>query len=79
MATSLFVMQIPILEKILRTVLVYALIIILFRLTGKRGLAGLNTFDFVVIFLLSSRSAQRWARRARGRRGARSPTGPARA
>jgi uncharacterized membrane protein YcaP (DUF421 family) len=47
-------MQIPILEKILRTVLVYVLIVVLFRLTGKRGLAGLNTFDFVVIFLLSN-------------------------
>jgi uncharacterized membrane protein YcaP (DUF421 family) len=51
---DLFVMQIPIAEKILRTVLVYAVIVVLFRLTGKRGLAGLNTFDFVVIFLLSN-------------------------
>jgi uncharacterized membrane protein YcaP (DUF421 family) len=51
---DLFVMQIPILEKIIRTVLVYAVIVVLFRLTGKRGLAGLNTFDFIVIFLLSN-------------------------
>lgn len=51
---DLFVMQIPILEKIARTVLVYAVIVVLFRLTGKRGLAGLNTFDFIVIFLLSN-------------------------
>jgi len=28
--------------------------VILFRLSGKRGLANLNTFDFVVIFLLSN-------------------------
>lgn len=54
MVNDLFVMQIPILEKILRTVLVYVLIVVLFRLTGKRGLAGLSTFDFVVIFLLSN-------------------------
>ncbi|MDT7765900.1 MAG: hypothetical protein QOC63_5320 [Mycobacterium sp.] len=54
MLNDLFVMQIPIVEKILRTVLVYAVIVVLFRLTGKRGLAGLNTFDFVVIFLLSN-------------------------
>jgi uncharacterized membrane protein YcaP (DUF421 family) len=46
--------QIPILEKILRTILVYALIVVLFRVAGKRGLASLNTFDFVVIFLLSN-------------------------
>jgi uncharacterized membrane protein YcaP (DUF421 family) len=51
---DMFVEQIPLIEKILRTVIVYALIVILFRLTGKRGLANLNTFDFIVIFLLSN-------------------------
>jgi uncharacterized membrane protein YcaP (DUF421 family) len=51
---TLFVEQIPVAEKILRTVLVYALILTLFRLTGKRGLASLNTFDFIVLFLLSN-------------------------
>ncbi|WP_166903267.1 DUF421 domain-containing protein [Mycobacterium sp. DL440] len=54
MVNDMFVMQIPILEKVLRTVLVYAVIMVLFRLTGKRGLASLNTLDFVVIFLLSN-------------------------
>jgi len=51
---DLFVEQIPITEKIIRTLAVYLLIIVLFRLAGKRGLAGLNTFDVVVIFLLSN-------------------------
>jgi uncharacterized membrane protein YcaP (DUF421 family) len=51
---SMFAVQIPILEKILRTVLVYATILILFRLAGKRDLASLNMFDFVVLFLLSN-------------------------
>jgi uncharacterized membrane protein YcaP (DUF421 family) len=51
---SMFVVQIPILEKILRTVLVYITILVLFRVAGKRDLAVLNTFDFVVIFLLSN-------------------------
>jgi uncharacterized membrane protein YcaP (DUF421 family) len=51
---SMFAVQIPIAEKILRTVLVYATILILFRLTGKRDLATLNIFDFVVLFLLSN-------------------------
>ena len=50
----MFVIQIPIAEKVLRTVVVYTVIVMLFRLAGKRGLAGLNTFDFVVIFLLSN-------------------------
>jgi uncharacterized membrane protein YcaP (DUF421 family) len=51
---DMFVEQIPLAEKILRTIIVYALIVVLFRLTGKRGLANLNTFDFIVIFLLSN-------------------------
>lgn len=51
---AMFVEQIPLAEKILRTVIVYALLAVLFRLTGKRGLASMNTFDFVVIFLLSN-------------------------
>ncbi|MEU9045019.1 MULTISPECIES: YetF domain-containing protein [unclassified Kitasatospora] len=51
---DLAVVQIPIVEKILRTVAVYALVLVLFRIAGKRGLAQLNTFDMVVIFLLSN-------------------------
>ncbi|MFC4591794.1 DUF421 domain-containing protein [Sphaerisporangium corydalis] len=41
-------------EKLIRTILVYALIVVIFRLVGKRDLAGMTTFDFVVIFLLSN-------------------------
>jgi uncharacterized membrane protein YcaP (DUF421 family) len=51
---NMFVAQLPIAEKVIRTVLVYALIAILIRATGKRGLAGLNTLDFAVVFLLSN-------------------------
>ncbi|MER7669937.1 YetF domain-containing protein [Kitasatospora sp. NPDC096128] len=51
---DLVVVQIPIVEKVLRTIAVYVLILVLFRLSGKRGLAGLNTFDMVVVFLLSN-------------------------
>lgn len=51
---DLWAVQIPILEKVIRTVLVYALVLLLFRFAGKRGLANLNTFDFVVMFLLSN-------------------------
>lgn len=51
---DLFVIQIPILEKVLRTVVVYAVMLVLFRLAGKRGLASLNSFDFAVVFLLSN-------------------------
>src|ERR1700689_291170 len=38
---DMFVTQIPIAEKILRTVLVYATILVLLRLAGKRDLATL--------------------------------------
>ncbi|TJZ99806.1 DUF421 domain-containing protein [Actinacidiphila oryziradicis] len=54
MWNDLWVVQVPVAEKVIRTVLVYALIVVLFRLGGKRGLANLNTFDIVVIFLLSN-------------------------
>ena len=51
---GMFVEQIPLAEKVIRTIVVYALLMVLFRLTGKRGLAAMNTFDFIVIFLLSN-------------------------
>ena len=51
---DMFVIQIPIVEKVLRTVLVYATILVLLRITGKRDLATLNMFDFTVLFLLSN-------------------------
>src|SRR3954453_17388633 len=50
----MFVMQIPLAEKLLRTVLVYALVAVLIRFTGKRGLAGLNTPGLPGVFLLSN-------------------------
>lgn len=51
---DIFAMQIPVLEKVLRTVLVYVTLVVLFRLAGKRDLAAFSTFDFIVIFLLSN-------------------------
>lgn len=51
---DLVVVQIPLLEKVFRTFAVYAGIVILFRLAGKRDLAQITTFDLVVIFLLSN-------------------------
>ncbi|WP_319461852.1 DUF421 domain-containing protein [Micromonospora sp. RTP1Z1] len=47
-------MQIPVLEKVLRTVLVYGGLAVLLRVGGKRELAQLNTFDLVVMLLLSN-------------------------
>ncbi|MFL6109800.1 MAG: DUF421 domain-containing protein [Catenulispora sp.] len=41
-------------EKTLRTILVYAAIVLLLRLAGKRELAQLNTLDLAVVLLLSN-------------------------
>src|SRR5436853_7830103 len=47
-------MGVPIAEKAIRTVAVYFGILLLLRLAGKRDLAQLNSFDFVVLLLLSN-------------------------
>jgi uncharacterized membrane protein YcaP (DUF421 family) len=52
--SDLFTIQVPVLEKVLRTVCVYAGLALLLRLAGKRELAQLNTFDLVVVLLLSN-------------------------
>jgi uncharacterized membrane protein YcaP (DUF421 family) len=44
----------PYVEKTIRTVGVYVVITLLLRLVGKRDLAQLNTFDLVVMLLLSN-------------------------
>jgi len=51
---SLGTMGIPLGEKVIRTVAVYFGILLILRLAGKRDLAQLNTFDFVVLLLLSN-------------------------
>jgi uncharacterized membrane protein YcaP (DUF421 family) len=51
---SLFSAGVPISEKILRTAAVYLFIYLLLRLFGKRTVAQLNSFDLVVLLLLSN-------------------------
>src|SRR5207237_6649551 len=53
-AQDLFTIQIPVAEKVLRTVAVYAGLAVLLRIAGKRDLAQLSTFDLVVMLLLSN-------------------------
>jgi uncharacterized membrane protein YcaP (DUF421 family) len=50
----LFVPEIPVVEKILRPILVYFVLIALLRIAGKRELAQLNPFDLVVLLTLSN-------------------------
>lgn len=54
MWSDLFTIQVSVLDKVLRTVLVYGGLALLLRLAGKRDLAQLNTFDLVVMLLLSN-------------------------
>jgi uncharacterized membrane protein YcaP (DUF421 family) len=51
---DMFHMQLPIIEKLLRPVVVYLVLVILLRIFGKRELAQLNPFDLVVLLSLSN-------------------------
>lgn len=52
--TDMFALAVPVLEKIIRPVIVYIALILGLRLAGKRELAQLNPFDLVVLLTLSN-------------------------
>src|SRR3954447_2102066 len=54
LAADMFVLGLPIAEKIARPVIVYVFLIVGLRLAGKRELAQLNPFDLVVLLSLSN-------------------------
>jgi uncharacterized membrane protein YcaP (DUF421 family) len=54
MWTSIFATGAPVLEKILRPIIVYVALVVLLRVFGKRELAQLNPFDLVVLLSLSN-------------------------
>jgi uncharacterized membrane protein YcaP (DUF421 family) len=51
---NMFHVPIPILEKLLRPIVVYLVLVLLLRIFGKRELAQLNPFDLVVLLSLSN-------------------------
>ena len=51
---NMFHLELPLLEKLLRPIVVYLSLVILLRLFGKRELAQLNPFDLVVLLSLSN-------------------------
>src|SRR6202030_4264075 len=51
---DIFVVAVPLAEKVLRPVLVYLALVVLLRIFGKRELAQLNPFDLVVLLSLSN-------------------------
>jgi len=54
MYDHMFQLPIPLLEKIIRPIIVYLALIALLRIFGKRELAQLNPFDLVVLLSLSN-------------------------
>jgi uncharacterized membrane protein YcaP (DUF421 family) len=54
MWTNMFHLALPVLEKIVRPILVYVFLVVVLRLAGKRELAQLNPFDLVVLLTLSN-------------------------
>jgi uncharacterized membrane protein YcaP (DUF421 family) len=51
---DMFKLALPIAEKMLRPILVYAFLVISLRVFGKRELSSINPFDFVVLLTLSN-------------------------
>jgi uncharacterized membrane protein YcaP (DUF421 family) len=47
-------LDLPVTEKIIRTIVVYVFLLLGLRLAGKRELSQLNPFDLVVLLLLSN-------------------------
>src|ERR1035438_3324106 len=54
MWSQIFAVGVPVVEKILRPVIVYAFLVAILRVFGKRELAQLNPFDLVVLLSLSN-------------------------
>lgn len=51
---DMFVLNLPLMEKIVRPMLVYFALVVLLRVFGKRELAQLNPFDLVVLLSVSN-------------------------
>ena len=51
---DMFIVALPIVEKMLRPIIVYLFLVISLRIFGKRELTNINPFDFVVLLTLSN-------------------------
>lgn len=50
----MWTMDIPLLDKIVRSAVVYGFLVIVFRITGKRQVGQLTPFDLVVLLIVSN-------------------------
>ncbi|HVB29410.1 MAG TPA: YetF domain-containing protein [Terriglobia bacterium] len=51
---DMFLPGLPVIDKILRAVIVYAFLVVALKLAGRRELAQLNTFDLVVLLMIAN-------------------------
>src|SRR3954463_323391 len=51
---DMFTLNLPLIEKIVRPILIYFVLVFLLRVFGKRELAQLNPFDLVVLLSVSN-------------------------
>lgn len=54
MWSDMFALGVPVGEKVLRALLIYAFLVVGLRLAGKREMAQLNTVDFVVLLAVAN-------------------------
>ena len=54
LASDLFVPQVPLLEKVLRALLVFVFLVVALRLGGKREVGQINFLDLAVLLLVSN-------------------------
>jgi len=52
--SDMFVPGLPVIDKILRAIIVYAFLVVALKLAGRRELAQLNTFDLVVLLMIAN-------------------------
>ena len=51
---NIFIPEISIAEKVLRSVVIYLFLLVAFRFTGKRQVGQLTPFDLVVLLFISN-------------------------
>ena len=52
--SDMFLPGLPVIDKILRAIIVYAFLVVALKLAGRRELAQLNTFDLVVLLMIAN-------------------------
>ncbi len=51
---NILIPDIPVLEKIIRPIIVYAFLLVAFRLAGKRELGQITPFDLIILLTISN-------------------------